>query len=73
MAESFFATLKNEMYYRRSFATRAGAKHAVIEFIEADHNRKRPHSTIGCQIPARAMESFLERTRPEPKALPMAA
>ena len=73
VAESFFATLKNEMRYRGSFATRADAKHAVIEFIEADYNRKRPHSTIGYQIPARAMESFFERTKPEPKASPMAA
>ena len=73
VAESFFATLKNEMYYRRSFATRADAKHAVIEFIEADYNRKRPHSTIGYQIPASAMESFFERTKPAEEGLPMAA
>lgn len=73
MAESFFATLKNEMYHRRRFPTRDAAKHFVIEFIEADYNRKRPHSTIGYQIPAQAMESFFERTRPEPEVLPMAA
>ncbi|MEG1841052.1 MAG: integrase core domain-containing protein, partial [Raoultibacter sp.] len=34
VAESFFATLKNEMYYRKSFSTRAEAKMAVINFIE---------------------------------------
>ena len=73
VAESFFATLKNEMRYRRSFATRADAKHAAIEFIEADHNRKRPHSTIGHQIPAQAMESFFERTKQAEEGLPMAA
>lgn len=72
VAESFFATLKNEMYYRRSFPTRDAAKHAVIEFIEVDYNRRRPHSTIGYKIPAQAMESFFERTKPESKALPMA-
>ena len=71
--ESFFATLKNEMYYRKSFATRADAKHAVIEFIEADYNRRRPHSTIGHQIPANAMESFFERTKPAEEGLPVAA
>ena len=49
------------------------AKHAVIEFIEANYNRRRFHSTIGYQVPARAMESFFERTMPESKALPMAA
>lgn len=73
VAESFFATPKNEMHYRRSFATRADAKHAVIEFIEADYNRERPHSTIGYQIPAQAMESFFERTKPAEEGLPVAA
>ena len=73
VAESFFATLKNEIYYRSSFATRADAKHAVIEFIEADYNRRRPHSIIGYQVPAQAMESFFERTKPAEEGLPMAA
>ena len=73
VAESFFATLKNEMYYRGSFATRADAKHAVIRFIEADYNRRRPHSTIGYQIPAKAMEAFFERTKPAAEELPVAA
>ena len=72
VAESFFATIKNEMYHRKSFATRADAKHAVVEFIEADYNRRRPHSTIGYQVPARAMESFFER-KPKPEGLPLAA
>lgn len=61
------------MCYRRRFATRADAKHAVIEFIEADYNRRRPHSTIGYKIPARAMEAFFERTKPTEEELPMAA
>lgn len=73
VAESFFATLKNEMYYRRRFATRADTKHTVIEFIEADYNRRRPHSTIGYKIPARDMEAFFERTKPTEEELPMAA
>ena len=54
MAESLFATLKNEMHYRASFATRA-ANHAVIELIKADCNRGRPPSTIGYKVPAYAM------------------
>ena len=73
VAESFFATLKNEMCYRRRFPTRDAAKHAVIELIEADYNRRRPHSTIGHQVPAQAMESFFERTKPAEEGLPMAA
>ena len=73
VAESFFAPPKNEMSYRSSFATRADAKHAVIEFIEADYNRRRPHSTIGYQVPAQAMDSFFERTKQAEEGLPMAA
>ena len=61
------------MYHRRSFQTRDAAKHAVIEFIEADYNRRRPHSTIGYQIPAKAMEAFFERAKPTAEELPMAA
>ncbi len=64
VAESFFAMLKNEMYYRRSFATREQAKMAVIEFIEVYYNRKRPHSTIDCKVPAQVMDAFFERTKP---------
>lgn len=73
VAESFFATLKNEMYYRRSFPTRDSAKHAVVEFIEAYYNRRRPHSTIGYKVPAEAMATFFERAEPKPEAMPMAA
>ena len=63
VAESFFATLKNEMYHTRSFATRDEAKHAVIEYIESYYNTKRPHSTIGYRVPAEAMDAFFERTK----------
>ena len=65
LAEFFFAMLKNEMYHRRRFPTCDAAKHAIIEFIEVVCNRRRPHSTIGYQIPANAMESFFERRKPE--------
>lgn len=39
----------------------------------ADYNRGRPHSAIGYQIPAMAMDAFFERTRPRTEGLPMAA
>ena len=45
----------------------------MIEFIEADYNRRRPHSTIGYQIPAKAMEAFFERTKLAAEELPVAA
>ena len=32
-----------------------------------------PNSTIGYKVPAQAMESFSERTKPESESLPMAA
>lgn len=50
-AESFFATLKNEMYYRQGFGTRIRAPFAVAvavaEYIEVFYNRQRLHSTLG--------------------------
>ncbi len=61
VAESFFATLKNEMYYLNNFATRAEAKQAVIGYIEGYYNRCRPHSTLDYQIPAVVMNDFMNR------------
>jgi transposase InsO family protein len=55
VAESFFAALKNEMYYRQSFATRARARFAVAEYIEVFYNRKRLHSTLGYRTPFEAL------------------
>jgi transposase InsO family protein len=54
-AESFFAALKNEMYYRQSFATRARARFAVAEYIEVFYNRRRLHSTLGYRTPFEAL------------------
>ena len=51
-AETFFATLKNEMYYRYRFPTRARARFAVAEYIEVFYNRKRLHSSLGYKTPA---------------------
>jgi transposase InsO family protein len=58
-AESFFATLKNEMYYRQPFATRARARFAVAEYIEIFYNRQRLHSTLGYRTPAEALHDYL--------------
>ena len=57
-AETFFATLKNEMYYRQSFATKARARFAVAEYIEVFYNRKRMHSSIGYRTPAKALNDY---------------
>jgi len=51
VAESFFASLKNEMYYRTAFATRACARFAVADYIEVFYNRRRLHSTLNYRTP----------------------
>lgn len=47
MAESFFATLQTEFYYRRVCPTQASATLAVGAWIEDRYNRRRRHSSIG--------------------------
>ena len=51
MAESFFATLKNELIYRRPWPTPAKAREATIAWIEGRYNRRRRHSALGMQTP----------------------
>jgi transposase InsO family protein len=41
-AESFFAALKNEMYYRQHWPTRTRARYAVADYIEVFYNRSTP-------------------------------
>jgi putative transposase len=57
-AESFFAALKNEMYYRHSWPTRARARCAVADYIEVFYNRRRLHSTLGYRTPLEAHTDF---------------
>ena len=57
-AESFFGALKNEMYYRQLFPTRAQARFAVADYIEVFYNRKRLHSTLGYRTPAEALTDY---------------
>src|SRR4051794_10810540 len=57
-AESFFAALKNEMYYRQSFATRARARFAVAKYIEFFYTRRRLHSTLGYRTPFEALTDY---------------
>jgi transposase InsO family protein len=55
VAESFFASLKNEMYYRQSFPTRAHARFAVADYIEVFYNRRRLHSALDYRTPLEAL------------------
>lgn len=57
-AESWFATLKNEMYYQQSFPTRDRARFAVAEYIEVFYNRQRLHSTLGYRTPIEAFNNY---------------
>jgi transposase InsO family protein len=64
-AESFFATLKNEMYHRYRFANRARARFAVAEYIEVFYNRTRLHSSLGYKTPAAALTDYQTRAATE--------
>jgi putative transposase len=57
-AEIFFASLKNEMYYRYTFATRTRARFAVADYIEVFYNRRRLHSTLGYRTPFEALTEY---------------
>ena len=61
-AESFFATLKNEMYHRQRFDTHARARFAVAEYIEVYYNRKRMHSALGYNTPYQTLTAYQTRT-----------
>jgi hypothetical protein len=52
MAESFFATLECELLARRAFKTRAEARAAIFEYIEAWYNPHRRHSALDYLSPA---------------------
>ena len=52
VGESWFATLKEELIHRQSWATRAQVRRAVFEFIEVFYNRQRLHSSLDYLSPA---------------------
>jgi putative transposase len=66
--ESFFATLKKELVYRRHFATREAARSALFAWIAGWYNRKRRHTALGSMSP----EAF-ERRYHQEQACPQAA
>ena len=68
MAESFFATLKTEFYYRRVWPTQARAKLAVGAWIEDRYNRRRRHSAIGQISPVTFELQHCTHTAAEPQA-----
>jgi putative transposase len=55
--ESLFASLKKELVHDADFATRAEARAALVEYIEAFYNSKRRHSALGYVSPAEYEQS----------------
>jgi transposase InsO family protein len=62
MAESFFATLKTEFYYRRVWPTKKGARLAVGNWIEDRYNRRRRHASLGQVSPVNFEMQYLTNT-----------
>jgi len=50
--ESFHATIKKELIYRRRFVTRAEAIKAINHYIAHFYNQRRKHSTLGYYSPS---------------------
>lgn len=51
LAESFNASLKNEMVNRTHFPTKALARDAIVHYVEVYYNRQRIHSALGYKTP----------------------
>jgi putative transposase len=49
--ESVHARIKKDLIHRRSWPTKAEARIAVFDYIEAFYNRRRRHSTLGMLSP----------------------
>lgn len=49
--ESFFATLKTELFHRCTFTSRAHARREIVGYIEGFYNPTRRHSALGYRSP----------------------
>ena len=58
VAESFFATLKNELVFRRSWHDRYELRNAVFDYIEVFYNRRRLHSSLNYKTPAAVEQEY---------------
>jgi putative transposase len=59
VAESFFATLKNELVNRRrTWNSRIELRTAAFEYIEIFYNRRRLHSALGYKPPAEIEQAY---------------
>jgi putative transposase len=58
--ESFFNSLKNERVHGTRYATRAGARTDLFDYIEVFYNRSRRHSTLGYQSPIQFLQGWIQ-------------
>lgn len=71
VAETFFATLKKELIYRRRWPEKQELRTEIFEYIESFYNRKRRHSRLGWLSPAEFEgEEFLPLKNTYPIASP---
>lgn len=64
LAESFFASLKNELVYRTAFASRRHARGAVTRYIEVWYNRRRLHSALDYRTPQEVYDEYMTSREP---------
>lgn len=58
VAESFFATFKNELVHGRSWSSRLELRAACFEYVELFYNRRRLHSSLGYKTPSEVEDLY---------------
>jgi len=61
LAESFFATLKNERVHHMVYPTRKKAADDIARWIELHYNRRRIHSALGYRTPHEVRNEYLNQ------------
>jgi putative transposase len=61
--ESFHASLKKDLIYRRTWPTKAEARTAAFDYIEVFYNRRRRHSRLGMLSPLDFENSTLSSSK----------
>jgi len=59
LAESFFASLKNERVHQMVYPTRKHAKEDIARYIELFYNRRRIHSALGYRTPHEVRTEYM--------------
>jgi len=63
LAESFFASLKNERVHRTAYPTRRKAREDIARYIELRYNRLRLHSGLDYRTPQEVTDEYLNGQR----------